>query len=45
MNLLLFPYMQMVTVVSKEVLNVGPLLMGILMASDGMGALIGSIRI
>ena len=45
MNLLLFPYMQMVTVVSKEVLNVGPLLMGILMASDGMGALIGSIGI
>ena len=45
MNLLLFPYMQMVTVVSKEVLNVGPLLMGILMASDGLGALIGSIGI
>ncbi|MDC0035594.1 MFS transporter [Chloroflexi bacterium] len=45
MNLLLFPYMQMVTVVSKEILNVGPLLMGILMASDGMGALIGSIGI
>ena len=45
MNLLLFPYMQMVTVVSKEVLNVGPLLRGILMASDGMGALIGSIGI
>ena len=45
MNLLLFPYMQMVTVISKEVLNVGPLLMGILMASDGMGALIGSIGI
>ena len=42
MNLLLFPYMQMVTVVSKDVLNVGPLLMGVLMASDGLGALIGS---
>jgi MFS family permease len=45
MNLLLFPYMQMVTVVSKEILNVGPLLMGVLMASDGLGALTGSIGI
>ena len=35
----------MVTVISKEILNVGPLLMGILMASDGLGALIGSIGI
>lgn len=45
MNLLLFPYMQMVTVVSKNVLNVGPLLMGVLMASDGLGALVGSTLI
>ena len=45
MNLLLFPYMQMVTVISKNVLNVGPLLMGVLMASDGLGALIGSTLI
>ena len=34
--------MQMVSIISKEVLSVGPLLMGILMASDGFGALIGS---
>ena len=45
MNLLLFPYMQMVTVVSKNILFVGPLLMGILMASDGLGALVGSTLI
>ena len=45
MNLLLFPYMQMVTVVSKNILHVGPLLMGILMASDGLGALVGSTLI
>ena len=45
MNLLLFPYMQMVTVVSKDILNVGPLLMGILMASDGFGAFLGSVGI
>ncbi len=42
MNLLLFPYMQMVSIIAKEVLSVGPFLMGILMASDGFGALIGS---
>ena len=45
MNLLLFPYMQMVTVVSKNILFVGPLLMGILMSSDGLGALVGSTLI
>ena len=45
MNLLLFPYMQMVTVISKNVLAVGPLLMGVLMASDGLGALFGSFTI
>ena len=45
MNLLLFPYMQMVTVVSKDILHVGPLLMGILMASDGFGAFLGSVGI
>jgi MFS family permease len=45
MNLLLFPYMQMITVISGEVLFVGPLLMGILMASDGLGALMGSISL
>ena len=45
MNLLLLPYMQMVTVVSKNILHVGPLLMGILMASDGLGALVGSTLI
>ena len=45
MNLLLFPYMQMVSVVSKNILFVGPLLMGILMASDGLGALVGSTLI
>ena len=45
MNILLFPYMQMVAVMSKNVLAVGPLLMGILMASDGLGALFGSFTI
>ena len=45
MNLLLFPYMQMVPVIAKETLNVGPGLMGILMGADGLGAIIGSMAI
>ena len=45
MNLLLFPYMQMVPVIAVEILNVGPGLMGIMMGADGLGAIIGSISI
>ena len=45
MNLLLFPYMQMVPIIAKETLNVGPGLMGILMGADGLGAIVGSIAI
>ena len=45
MNLLLFPYMQMVPVIAKDTLNVGPGLMGILMGADGLGAIIGSVAI
>ena len=45
MNLLLFPYMQMVPVIARETLHVGPGLMGILMGADGLGAIIGSVAI
>ena len=45
MNLLLFPYMQMVPVISKHTLGVGPGLMGLLMGADGFGAIIGSMTI
>ena len=45
MNLLLFPYMQMVPVIAKDILNVGPGLMGILMGADGLGAILGSMLI
>ena len=45
MNLLLFPYMQMVPVIARETLNAGPGLMGFLMGADGAGAIIGSIAI
>ncbi len=45
MNLLLFPYMQMVPVVARDVLHVGPGLMGVLQAADGLGALVGAFLI
>ena len=45
MNLLLFPYQQLIPVVASEVLHVGPTLMGLLLAFEGMGALMGSILI
>lgn len=45
MNLLLFPYLQMVPVVARDELGVGPLLTGMLMAGDGVGALVGGIMI
>lgn len=45
MNLLFFPYQQMMPVIAKTVLHVGPTLMGLLMASEGFGALLGAIGI
>ena len=45
MNLLLFPYVQMVPVIAKDTLEVGPGLMGILLGADGLGAIIGSVSI
>ena len=45
MNLLVFPYQQMVPVIAKNVLDVGPGLMGLLLASEGFGALIGAVGI
>lgn len=45
MNVLLFPYIQMIPVIARDILGVGPGLMGILMAADGLGALVGSIVI
>ena len=45
LNLLLFPYQQLVPVIAKDVLNVGPALMGMLLAAEGMGALVGAVLI
>ncbi len=42
-NMFLFPYMLMVPVFARDVLGVGPFLMGIMAATDGLGALIGSV--
>ncbi len=45
MNLLMFPYTQMVPVMARDVLGVGPDLMGILQAGSGVGSLVGAIFI
>lgn len=45
MNVMLFPYQNMVPVVAKNILEVGPGLMGILLATDGLGAMIGAVAI
>jgi MFS family permease len=43
MNLLVFPYQQMLPVFARDVLAVGPELLGLLVAMDGLGALAGSL--
>jgi len=45
MNFLLFPYLPMVSVIARDVLYVGPTLMGILQAAQGVGAVVGAILI
>lgn len=45
MNLLLFPYQQLIPVIATKVLGVGPGLMGLLLAAEGLGALTGAIFI
>ena len=45
MNLFMFPYVQMVPILAKETLQAGPGLMGILMGSAGLGALVGAVLI
>jgi MFS family permease len=41
-NLLLFPYVPMIPVIARDVLHVGPALMGALQAVEGFGSLIGA---
>ena len=45
MNLLLFPYAQMIPVIARDVLQIGPGLMGTLLAAEGLGALCGAIGV
>ena len=45
MNLLLFPYAQMIPVIARDVLLIGPGLMGTLLAAEGLGALFGAIGV
>ena len=40
MNLLVFPYQQMVPVIGRELLHIGPTALGILAGADGIGALL-----
>lgn len=42
MNLVLFPYMHLVPVVAREVLNTGAVLAGVLQGASGFGALVGA---
>ncbi len=42
-NLLLFSYSTMVPIIARDVLHVGPALIGALLAGEGLGALIGSM--
>ena len=45
MNVFLFSYGQMIPVIARDVLHVGSALMGVLLASDGIGAFVGAIAL
>lgn len=45
MNLLIFPYQQMWSVLARDVLRIGPELLGLLVAANGLGALTGAVII
>jgi MFS family permease len=45
MNMLLFPYVQMVPIIARDVLHVDAFLMGLLQAAEGCGALVGAVLI
>ncbi|MBI2871742.1 MAG: MFS transporter [Chloroflexi bacterium] len=42
-NLFIFPYIVLVPVLARDVLGVGPVLMGLLGAAEGMGSLVGTL--
>lgn len=45
MNMFAFPYAQMVPVIGKDVLFIGPIFIGLLLSLEGFGATLGSIFI
>jgi MFS family permease len=45
MNVLFFPYQHMLPVFARDVLRVGPAVLGALFAADGCGALVGALAI
>src|SRR3989441_330094 len=45
MNVLLFPYIQMVPIIARDILHVDAALMGVLQAAEGLGALVGAVLI
>lgn len=45
MNLLIFPYQQMLPVFARDVYQVGPQRLGLLLAADGLGALVGALAV
>jgi MFS family permease len=45
MNTLFFPYQHMLPVFARDVLAVGPVALGVLVAADGLGALMGALAI
>jgi MFS family permease len=45
MNTLVFPYQQMLPVFARDVLRVGPAALGLLLAGEGLGALVASLAI
>jgi MFS family permease len=45
MNTLFFPYQHMLPVFARDVLAVGPIALGVLVAADGLGSLVGALVI
>jgi predicted MFS family arabinose efflux permease len=45
MNVLVFPYQQMLPVFARDVLHVGPALLGLMYAADGLGSVLGALAL
>ncbi len=45
MNCFIFPYIQLLPVFARDVLNVGPVGLGLLMASDGIGSIVSAVAL